>query len=53
MTVTELRIDLEPGARPVRLHPHRASQRAREVEKTEVEDLLRLDVIEPVSTESS
>ncbi len=35
--VTEHRIELEPGSRPVRLPPHRASHKAREVEKTEVE----------------
>ncbi len=51
--VTEHRIELELGSRPVRLRPHRAGHKAREVEKTEVEEMLRLDVIEPVSTEWS
>ncbi len=51
--VTEHRIELEPGSRPVRLPPHRSGHKAREVEKTEVEEMLRLDVIEPASTEWS
>ncbi len=50
MTVTEHRVDLEQGARPVRLAPHRVSISPQEVEKTEVEEMLRLDVIEPMST---
>ncbi len=51
--VTEHRIELEPGLRPVRLPPHRGGHKAREVEKTEVEEMLRLDVTEPASTEWS
>ncbi len=53
LKVTEHRIKLEPGSLPVRLPPHRASNKAREVQKTEVEEMLRLDVIEPASTEWS
>ncbi len=37
----------------MRLPPHRAGHKAREVEKTEVEEMLRLEVIEPASTEWS
>ncbi len=51
--MTEHRIELEPRSRPVRLPPHRAGNKSREVEKTEVEEMLRLDVIEPASTEWS
>ncbi len=46
-------IDLEQGARPVRLPPQRAGHKAREAEKTKVEEMLRLDVIEQASTEWS
>lgn len=53
VSVTEHRIDLEPDARPVRLPPHRAGHKAREVEKAEVDEMLRLDVIEPAATEWS
>ncbi len=53
MTVTEHRIDFEPYARPLRIPPHRAGHKAREFEKTEVKEMLRLDFIEPASAEQS
>lgn len=47
-------IDLEEDARQVRLPPHRAGQNiAREVEKANVDEMLRLDVIEPGAKEWS
>ncbi len=53
VTVTEHRMDLEPGASPACLPPDRAAHKAQEVEKNEVEEMLRMDVIEPASTEWS
>eukprot|EP00171_Calliarthron_tuberculosum_P000238 IDg238t1 len=40
VSVTEHRIDLEPGSRPVRLPPHRSGHKAREIEFREVEEML-------------
>ncbi len=43
-------IDLDTGSSPVRLAPHGASDKT-DVEKTEVKETLRLDVIESASSE--
>jgi hypothetical protein len=45
------KIELLPGARPVRSHPYRAGPRAREAEATEVQRMLKSGVIEPASSE--
>ena len=45
------RIDLEDGARSVYQPPYRAEHRARAVEKTEIERMLKEGVIEPSSSE--
>jgi len=45
------RIDLTPGARPVRFAPRRAGPRARDAENAEVKRQLAADVIEPTSSE--
>ncbi len=49
--VTELQIDIEPGARRMDAPPHTAGHKARDVEKTEVDVMLCLDFIESASTE--
>ncbi len=50
---TERRIDLELDARPVHFPPHRAGHKARELEENDMEEMLRLDIIEPASIEWS
>ena len=45
------RIDLEDGAWPVYQPSYRAVHRARSVEKTEIEQMLKEVVIEPSSSE--
>jgi hypothetical protein len=49
--VTEHRIELQPGARPVYQAPYRAGRQGREVEKEEVERMLKTGVIEPANSE--
>ena len=48
--VTEHRIDLLPGTRPISQHPYRAGPKAREEEKSQVEKMLRAGVIEPAQS---
>ena len=48
---TEHRIQLKPGATPVRQHPYKAGPRAREMEREQVARMLKLDVIEPTTSE--
>jgi len=47
---TQHRIDLNAGARPVRLAPRRAGHTAREAETAEVKRQLEADVIKPTSS---
>jgi transposase InsO family protein len=49
--VTEHRIELQAGARPVYQAPYRAGQKGRDVEKKEVERMLQAGVIEPANSE--
>jgi len=51
LSVTTHRIDLQPGAKPVYQAPYRAGAKAREIEREEVERMLKADVIEPAISE--
>jgi len=48
---TEHRIQLKTGATPVRQHPYKAGLHARQMEKEQVEGMLRMEVIEPTNSE--
>jgi len=48
---TEHRIELKPGSKPVRLNPYRMGPRTRELIKAQVDQLLKLEVIEPSQSE--
>jgi Reverse transcriptase (RNA-dependent DNA polymerase) len=48
---TKHRIQLIPGSKPVHSHPYRAGPKAREMERQEVERMLKADVIEPACSE--
>jgi hypothetical protein len=47
------RIDLIPGAKPIRPHPYRVAPSAREAESVEVQRMLRAGVIEPANAEGA
>jgi len=49
--VTEHRIELKPGFKPVRLNPNRMASRTRELIKAQVDRMLKLEVIEPSQSE--
>jgi hypothetical protein len=51
VSATKHRIDLVPGARPIHSLPYRAGPRAREIEKQEIDKMLRQGVIEPAMSE--
>jgi hypothetical protein len=51
VSATKHRIDLVPGARPIHSLPYRAGHRAREIEKQEIDKMLRQGVIEPAICE--
>ena len=48
---TSHRIELVPGANPVQCQPYRAGTRARELESTEIQRMLKAGVIEPATSE--
>jgi Reverse transcriptase (RNA-dependent DNA polymerase) len=51
ISITQHRIDLIPAAKPIYQAPYRAGVKGREVEKEEVERMLKADVIEPANSE--
>jgi len=48
---TEHRIELKPGSKPVRLNPYRMGPRTRKLINTQVDRMLKLEVIEPSQIE--
>jgi len=48
---TEHRIELKPGSKPVRLNPYRMGLRTEKLIKTQVDRMLKLEVIEPSQSE--
>jgi len=48
--VMEHKIELKPGSQPVHQHPYRAGPAQRECEKREIDEMLRMGVIEPAKT---
>jgi len=48
---TELRMRLKPGAKPVRLHPYLMRPQSRQHVGKQVDKMLKLDVIEPSTSE--
>jgi len=48
---TEHRMRLKPGAKPVRLHPYRMGPRTRQLVGEQVDKMLKLDVMEPSTSE--
>jgi len=51
MKATEHRIELKPESKPVRLSPFRMGPRTRDLIKTQVDRMLKLEVIEPSQSE--
>ena len=51
ITVTEMRIDLKPDAKPFKSPPYRAGPKTRELEKAEIDKQLAAGVIEPAMSE--
>jgi hypothetical protein len=49
--ITSHRIELVNGASPVHAQPYRAKARAREAESSEVQRMLKAEVIEPATSE--
>jgi len=47
MKATEHRIELKPGSQPVRLSPCRIGPKTRELNKAQVDRMLKLEVIDP------
>ena len=49
-TLTKHEIHLEPDTRPIRLHPYRVSSSKSDAMKKEIDEMLKLGVIEPSSS---
>lgn len=51
ISVTQHRIEVKPGSKPVHMQPYRAGPKSREIEAAEVDKMLAEDVIEPAQSE--
>ena len=49
-TLTKHEIHLEPYTRPIRLHPYHVSSSKSDAMKKEIDEMLKLGVIEPSSS---